>query len=303
MHQSTLDQRNWYDIATFVAVVRAGGFAEAARLMRTSPSTVSRGVKRLEERVGTQLIHRTTRSMSLTEPGRAYFERVSKSLEEVEAAERALGEGSGTLRGVLKLAAPATFSRAVLGPLVARFMRENPTIDVDATFSEYSSDVVAEGIDVAIRMGRPPRGGVLVKKLARNRRVACAAPRYLAERGTPGRPDELRSHRCLSYKRHGTEGWGFTTSRGETTITLSSALRADAGEVLRAAALEGLGIAYLPWFLVADDVAARRLVVVLANYESRANWLYAAYTTAVRRAPKVTTFVEFLRSELAGRVV
>jgi DNA-binding transcriptional LysR family regulator len=303
MHQSTLGPRDWFDISAFVSVVRAGGFTEAARLTRSSPSTASRAVRRLEGRLGVQLLHRTTRSMSLTEAGRSYFDQVAHGLGEVDAAERSVAEGVGTARGVLRLVAPATFSRTILAPILARFMLENPTIELDASFSEYSSDVVAEGIDVAIRMGKPSRGGVLIKKLARNRRVACASPQYLAERGEPLRPEDLRNHKCLSYKRHGTEGWGFSTRRGETTITLSSTLRADSGEVLRAAALEGLGVAYLPWFLVADDVATRRLEVVLEKYEAHANWLYAAYTESVRRAPKVTAFVAHLQREFAQRIV
>ncbi len=176
-------------------------------------------------------------------------------------------------------------------------MRANPDLEIDARFSEYSTDVVAEGIDIALRIGRPIRGGLIVSKLARMRRVACAAPQYLTQHGNPQQPDALPDHVCLSYGRHGTDGWSFATGRGETTLHLPSVLRADAGEVLRAAAVDGLGIAYMPWFLVAADVAAGRLTVVLEPFETHINWIYAAYTEAVRRAPKVTAFIAFLRLE------
>ncbi len=238
--------------------------------------------------------------MSLTEVGRVYLQEVSQGLHALDAAEKQATLGEGNARGVLKVTLPATFGRHVIAPLLPAFLRAYPAIEMDARFSEYAVDIVAEGIDVGIRMGKPMKGGLLISKFARTRRVACASPEYLANHAAPTRPEEIRAHRCLSYRRHGTDGWGFQVGRRETTVTPNSILRADCGEALLEAARAGLGIAYVPWFLVADDVECGRLVVVLESFETRSAWLYAAYTDAVRRAPKVQAFVAFLRSALAG---
>lgn len=289
-------------MAVFVRVVEEESFSAAARLLGLSKSSVSKQVAALEDRLGARLLNRTTRRLALTDAGTAFFERAVRILADAEEAEAAVSRLSTAPRGVLRVNAPVSFGVQHLGPLLPAFMDANPELSVDLGLNDRFVDLVEEGFDVAVRIGRLPDSSLIARRLAPVRRLLVASPDYVAAHGAPQRPEDLRDHACLlySYLLRG-DTWPLTGPDGRTVeVLVTGRLRANNGDVLRSALLGGMGVAYTPSFLVGADLAEGRLVRVLPQWEDTTAAVYAVHPHARLLAPKVRAFVDFLADRFAG---
>jgi DNA-binding transcriptional LysR family regulator len=276
----------------FAKVVEAGSFAAAAKTLGQTRAAVSKQIAALEQRIGAQLLHRTTRTMHLTEIGAEFYERCARIAEQAEDAERAVASLQGSPRGLLRIAAPLTFGRRYLAPLIAPFAARHPDVSIDLTLSDAAVNVVEEGFDVAIRIAARPDSGLVARLLAPSRHVVCAAPGYFARHGTPKTPSDLREHNCLVYSSLPTPRlWRF---RGGKAVRVNGGLAVNHGESLRRAVVDGLGVGYMPTFIVGRDVLEGRLVTALDDCVQSKQKLYAVYARNRNLAPKVRVFVEFL---------
>ncbi|HSM81239.1 MAG TPA: LysR substrate-binding domain-containing protein [Nodosilinea sp.] len=283
----------------FAQVVEAGGFAAAARRMGLSRSAVNKLVINLEEHLQTQLLHRTTRKVSPTDAGRAYYDRCLAILADLEEAELSLTRLHQEPRGSLRINAPMTFGTLHLAPLVVEFMAQYPELHVELVLNDRRIDPIEEGFDVTVRIAaEPPGAGLIAHRLAPCPLVLCAAPAYLQRHGTPTHPEDLKHHACLHYG-HRAQDNSWTLVGEEThTVTIDGPLCCNNGEVLRAAALAGLGIVMLPDFIVQSDVQQATLRPLLTAYPPPAIGIYALYPVNRHLSAKVTRLVEFLGQRL-----
>lgn len=285
---------NLTHMAVFAEVVRNRSFSAAARQLGVSKSTVSKSVRQLEERLGAQLLNRTTRQLSLTEIGDAFYERCQKVVDEAQAAERAVTDLTDGARGTLRLNATMSFGMTHVAPAVADFLVDHPDISIDMTMTDEFVDLVREGYDLAIRIGNLPNSTLIARKLAACDFVLCAAPSYIADFGRPAQPRDLADHTCLRYAYHATgDVWKFNGPDGECAVRVNGPLRVNNGEALRAAAVAGLGVIFVPLFLVADDIDAGRLAPLLDGYGWTTN-VFAVYPHSRHVSPKIRRFVDFI---------
>lgn len=276
----------------FARVVEAGSFAAAAKSLGQTRAAVSKQIAALEERIGAQLLNRTTRSMHLTEIGAEFYARCARIAEEAEEAERAVANLQGAPRGLLRVAAPLTFGRRYLAPLMTPFLAEHPDISVDLVLDDAPMDVAKEGFDLAIRVAPRSDSSLVARRLAASAHVVCGAPDYFARHGTPAAPEDLRDHRCLLYSSLPTPRlWRF---RNGKSVRVSGPFQVNHGESLLRAAVDGLGVAYMPRFIAGDDLVAGRLVEVLADWAWSAQKIYAVYPRSRNLTPKVRAFLEVL---------
>ena len=283
-------------MAVFVRVVEASSFAAAARHFGMSPAMVSKHVQTLEQRLGVRLLNRTTRHVSATEVGQTYYERCQRILTELDATERAVGDQQSAPRGRLRIAAPVSFGMRHLAPAVAEYLARYPDVSIDLNLDDPSVDLLEEGLDLAIRVGRLADSSLIARKLCAAETILCAAPDYLAARGTPQTPDDLAGHHCLVYSYSTPRGvWRFTDSGGgEYTVRIDGRVQANSGDALRELALHGLGIILLPDFIVDDDVRAGRLVRLLGDYTKAETPVHAVYPHGRFLTAKTRSFIDFL---------
>ena len=283
-------------MAVFARDVEEESFSAAARLLGLSKSAVSKQVARLEDRLGVRLLHRTTRRLSLTEEGATFFRGCQRALAEAEAAESAVTHLAAAPRGTLKVNAPMSFGVAHLSPLIPAFMARFPDLKVELELNDRLVDLVEEGFDVGVRITRLQDSSLIARRLAPSRNVICAAPDYLRARGSPEAPEALAGHDCLLYS-YTTEGrvWRLRSAAGRRQVTVRGRLLANNGEALRDAALQGLGVARLPTFIVGDALRQGHLLRLLTDWsDERESGVYAVYPASRNLAPKVRVFVDFL---------
>jgi DNA-binding transcriptional LysR family regulator len=287
---------NLADIAVFVRVVERGSFTRAADELGLSRAAVSKYLSRLEGRLGARLLHRTTRRLSLTEAGAALFEKSREALGRIEEAEGAVARFQSVPRGRLRVSAPMSFGILHLATALADFGREHADVTVDMRLDDRFVNLVEEGFDVAIRIGKLTDSSLVARKLATTQVVVCAAPGYLAEHGEPEVPDDLASHRCLIYTYSASANvWRFTARDGrEIPVAVNGELRINNGIALAQAAIAGHGILMSPTFYVGPEIRAGRLRRILADYRLPEFGIYAVYPQARHVAPKVRAFVDFL---------
>lgn len=289
-------------MAVFARVAEDKSFSAAARALGLSKSAVSKQVARLEDRLGARLINRTTRRLSLTAAGSAFYERCARVLAEAEEAERAVSSLQDEPRGVLKINAPMSFGVLHLAPAIPDFMAIYPDLSVDITLNDRIVDLVDEGFDVAVRIARLADSSLIAKRLAPSRQVLCAAPGYFARHGVPERPEDIAAHNCLIYAYTLTgDEWRYRDGHGEGAVRVKGKLKANNGEVLRAAAVAGAGICLMPTFMVGDDLRAGRLRAVLPEFDYGASNLYAVYPHARHLSTKVRVFVDFLAARFGPK--
>ena len=290
-------------MTAFARVAETRSFSEAARRLRMSKSVVSRQVMALETELGARLFHRTTRSLTLTEAGQGYYERVVRILADVDEAGQSVTRLQAAPRGLLRVNAPMSFGVRHLAPALPAFLTLHPEVEVDMTMNDRFVDLVEEGFDVAVRIGRLPDSGLVARKLAPLRLAVCASPAYLAARGVPLSPADLAGHDCLCYSNMtAADEWSFTGPGGEAlSVTVRGRLKANNGDALRIAALEGLGLVVQPTFIVGPDLQAGRLVAVLAEYIASDGAVHALYPHSRHLSPKVRAFVDFLASRFGPR--
>lgn len=283
-------------MAVFVAVAESGSFSRAGKTLRAPLSTVSRKVAQLEERLGARLFVRTTRRLSLTEKGRDYLERCKRILGDIEEAELTLADDQSTPSGRLVVSAPVLFGRIYLAPLLVPFIARHPRVRVEISLADRYSDLIAEHIDVAIRIGRLEDSSMVARRLGTFRRVVCAAPAYLQREGVPNHPSDLTRHDCLIFTMLlDPVDWTFHDGNGrEITVRVKGCIRSDNADVVLEAALAGGGLVLAPAWQVRPHVAAGRLVPVLREFEQPPAPIHALYPHARLLSAKVRSFVDFL---------
>lgn len=283
----------------FVAVVDAGSFAAAADRLDISRAMTSKYVINLEDYLGTRLLNRTTRRLSVTEAGSVYYERCVQIISDVMEAEQLAAHLSAVPRGTLKITMPLAFGLHRLGPFIADYVSRYPEVRLDISLSDRKLDLIEEGFDLAIRIGSLPESGLIARKLGSDHAIVCASPAYLKKHGTPKTPGDLAGHSCLGYTyTNGGDEWRLKSDDDETAIRIDGAIKADNGDMLRLAALSGVGLVLQPLFIVSEDLQAGRLVRVLADYASIELGIYAIYPSRKHVSAKVRTFVDFLAKRL-----
>ncbi len=279
----------------FVAVVDSQGFNAASETLPFSRAAVSKYVADLERELGGRLLNRTTRRISLTEAGRAYFERCRDILGAVEEADCIVSGMSATPIGTLRVNAPMSFGIHQMGPLVAAFRQRYPEIRVDMVLADRMVDMVEEGFDVTLRIARPGDSSLVARRVAPCRFTVVAAPSYLEAAGRPDRPDDLRHHDCLLYTyAPEKETWRFDSNEGEVSINVGGSLTANNGDMLCAAAIAGAGIALLPTFITCDAVRAGQLVTLMEGFKISPVNIYAVYPSARHLSTKVRLWIDLL---------
>ncbi|MFC6313563.1 LysR family transcriptional regulator [Paraburkholderia dipogonis] len=291
------------DMRIFVATVDAHNFTAAANRLSLSKQFVSRRVMALEETLGVQLLIRNTRKLAVTDLGQEFYERAKRILGEVEDAEQAMSLRRAGPRGLLRVSAPMSFGMAHLSPLVAMFLREHGDVRFEMELSDRTVDVVGEGFDMAIRIGSLPDSTLIGQKLVDIRMVACCSPGYARRRGAPKVPGDLERHSCLLYGHGGAVSWEFVVDGVTKGVEVHGPLRANNGELVRDAAVAGLGIVRLPDFIVADTLKSGQLVPVLEAFLPTATSVYAVYPQHRQSSLTIRAFVEFLREHLSKRLV
>lgn len=284
------------EMAVYVAVVEAGGFTRAAARLRLTPSAVSRIIARLEERLGARLLNRTTRHVGTTEEGRAYFERCRLILADIEEADSAVAGAGTVVRGSLRVNVSVPFATHQLVPLIPAFLDRHPEIALELTLADRLVDQHEEAIDVAIRVGRAPATRTPTRIFARSRRVVCAAPAYLARKGTPDTPDDLAHHNCLNFTiDERLNAWPFRRDGEEETIAVRGNCAADNGETLLQLTRAGVGFMRVAEFIASADIAAGRLVPVLEDFHPGDEQLvYALALERTMTSARVRAFLDFL---------
>lgn len=289
-------------MAVFTQVVDAGGFSAAARRMGLSRSAVSKHVAELEADLGVQLLFRTTRKMTPSEAGLAYVERCRAILAEIEETESAVSDADRQPRGLLRVNAPMSFGILHLGPAVADFMKAHPALQVQMTLDDRFVDPVAEGFDVTIRIADLEDTSLIARRIVAARMAICAAPDYLKAHGTPEAPEDLRDHACLHYGNLSTGmHWILTGPDGAHRVPIQARLCTNNGQVLRDAALAGLGICALPTFIVGRELQAGRLGTILPEYSFGESAVHALYAPSRYLAAKVRVFIDFLVARFGDR--
>lgn len=289
-------------IRAFTQVVESGGFAAAAREMGLSRSHVNKLVIALENELGVQLLHRSTRVVTPTETGLAFHERCVEILASLDEAERSITQLQAEPKGRLRINAPMSFGTMHLAPVLADFLSQYPDLEVQLTLNDRFIDPIEEGFDITVRIARPSENAsLIVHPLAKAERLLCAAPNYLKTRGSPTHPDELLHHSCLHYGQLAVEDqWTLIGADGEHTIAVTGVLCSNNGEVLRDAAIRGLGITLLPTFIVEKELQQGILRQVLPNYHPPELIISAIYPVNRHLSTKVRLLVEFLQQQLGN---
>jgi DNA-binding transcriptional LysR family regulator len=286
----------------FVRIVEAGSISEAADRMDVAKSVVSRRLKELEEHLGAELFHRTTRQMNLTDSGRAFYQQSVRILADTLEAEHATSQFHGALKGNLKVAVPLSFGLMHLGPAINAFLQAHSDIEFDLDFNDRQVDILAEGFDLAIRIASLPDSSLIARRLAPIQAVMCASPAYLERNGTPQSPGELTKHRCLVYNLISNfESWNLHDTEGQLIKTkITPYLKASNGEFLRDAAVDGLGIVLMPTFIVYKEIESGALIPLLTKYKFSQLAAYAIYPQTRHLSQRVRAFVDFLVKRFEG---
>lgn len=290
-------------VSIFVETVDAGGFSAAAARLNLSRSAVGKTVARLERRLGARLFHRTTRRQTLTEDGQAFYERCLRALEELRAGEAMLESGRREAAGRLRVSAPVLFGRRCVAPILTELARRCPKLELDLNFSDRLVDLIEDGFDLAVRTGALGEGaGLTARRIARQRMTVCAAPAYLAARGTPRAVEDLRAHDTVAYAQSGRAfPWMFLQDgRRPLEIFPKSKLRFDDLEAIADAAAAGFGLAWLPCWLIRDRVRAGELIRVLDDNAGLVIESHAVWPQTPHLPLRVRLAINALAAELPG---
>lgn len=295
------------EMGIFVIAAESGGFSAAARKLGMTPSAVSKLVGRIEDRLGTPLFQRSTRGLQLTPEGELYLDRARNILSDIDETERMVGLGADTApRGRLRVSASVAFGERILLPLVPQFVARYPLVELDLTLTDIVIDLVDQRTDVAIRVGNLRDSSLMARKLFENRRVIVASPAYLERHGLPTEPQDLMHHDCLRFNfRRSQDEWPFRdpASGRQYSLAISGSVSGNSGVVLRQLALDGVGLARLGRYHVADDIATGRLTPVLEDFNAgEIEEVHALFLGHQHLAARVRAFVDFLAQEVAPRL-
>lgn len=277
----------------FTRVASLGNISQAGKELNLSPAVSSAHISKLEDDLGTRLIHRTTRKVSLTQEGKAFLPHAVEILESIEGAKASIGVGNINPQGKLRVTAPASFGRMHILPALDEFLCKYPDLNVDLHLSDSIVDLVEGGFDVAIRNAAMADSSMIARKLAPDNRILCASPKYISEYGEPKKPEELEKHRCVNLM--GLENWTFEMPKGSKVIKTNNRFRTDNGEAARDAAVQGLGITLTATWCSYEHLKSGKLVQVLKKYPLVSNVdLWAVYPSSRLLAPKVRVFIDYL---------
>ncbi len=291
---------NLGDLEVFARVIATGSMSMAARDLGLSPAVVSKRIKRLEDRLGTRLLQRTTRQISLTEAGQGFHQRILAVLAGIEEAETYASGRSSEVSGTLKISAPTSFGRMHIAPHLKAFMDDHPDLAIHLVLSDEFTDIVGGGFDLAIRIAELTDSTLVARRLAPVRRLLCASPDYIAAHGMPQTIDDLKRHRCLPAHNH--DLWRLEGPQGTLNIRPEGMLITNSSEVIREAVIAGLGIALRSTWDIGEELKSGRLVQVLPAYEGSHNVaLSAVYPSRQFLPAKVRLFIDYL-AELYGPV-
>lgn len=289
------------DIPVFVAVAETRGFASAARRLGVSKSAVSKRIASLENRLGAQLFHRSTRNISLTEAGEHFLEHAAQALEAAQEAEDSVLTLTGIPKGRLRVSVPMSFGLLHIAPLISDFLTAYPGIEVDMIMDDHFVDMISEGVDVAIRGGSMEDSSLIARKIAPIHNVLVAAPSYIERCGEPLKIEELASHNCLQYSlTRDFQEWVFETKRGTRSIPVTGTYRVNNGVALQQAVVSGAGVARLPTFFVGPDIASGQLVRILPQHKMPTQTLFAVFPERRHLPIKVRLFLDFIVDRLGG---
>jgi DNA-binding transcriptional LysR family regulator len=302
-----------HELVAFHSVVKHSSFAKAAEELSLSPSGVSRIVTRLEERLGVRLVQRTTRSLSLTEAGAAFYARASQILADLSDAEAEVQKSTAQPRGYLRMTASITFGQLYIAPLLGEILQAFPEISIDLLLTNRFVDIIDEGVDLAIRIGALTDSRLIARRLCTNQRILVASPSYLERRGVPKHPDELPEHEIVVYSGFSrAREWKLIGPDGPLSVTVTGRFSTNNIEVLGDSARKGLGITVGPTMSVYRHLLSGELVRVLEDYQFEPTAIFAVYPSARQLSTKVRAVVDFLvgkfqdppawERELAGKV-
>jgi DNA-binding transcriptional LysR family regulator len=290
------------DLQTFVRIVTSGSLSGAAEHLDVAKSAVSRRLAELEQRLGVQLVRRTTRRLSLTASGQAFYDRCVRILADLEEAEQDVLQAHAALRGRLRVALPLSFGLLHLAPAIQDFMALHPDVEFDLDFNDRQVDLLQEGFDVAIRIAQLPDSSLMARRIAPIHQVVCASPAYFARHGRPQHPAELAQHVCLAYSNLANPGtWSYQEPGGHSAaVKIPIRLKSNNGDFLTRAALAGQGIVMQPSFFVYQMLASGALMAVLTQFHWPEINAYALYPATRHLSTRVRAFVDFLAERFAG---
>jgi len=289
-------------VQLFIRVVETGSFSKAAAEFGITQPTATKAVAATEQRLGARLLHRSTRGVTPTEVGALYYDKCKLIAREIDEADNLATLLQSQIGGTLRISTSVAFGRRVLVPLVLRYMRLHPEVTIDLAFDDRYVNLVEQGIDLAIRMGRLADSTLGARFLGNNPWLMVAAPAYLSERGTPRTVADLSAHACLVYSSvQGDDRWSLTTPAGrEQAVPVKGPLRSNNLSAVLAAARAGMGLAMLPWYVARESVADGSVVQVLADHSLPAQEIHAVFPSPKFVPSKVTSFIGFLQEALAG---
>ena len=285
----------------FVRVAETGGFSSVARELTSTQPTVSRTVAALEAYLGVRLLNRSSRAVTLTEDGRAFYAKAMRALESITEAEACVGRRHGQPTGSLRLGAPMAFGRLHVAPRMPAFLALYPEVEVDLAMNDAFVDLVGEGLDLVIRVGMLADPSLIARRIGTTRRVTVASAEYLGRRGRPMTPADLRQHDCVVYTRLATGNrWHFGGPDGPISVDVRGRLRADNSEAVREAVVNGAGIAVIPVWMFTDEISSGRVQIILDAFEPSALPIHAVYPSRRQVSAKVRAMIDFLAAAFAG---
>lgn len=290
----------FHELTAFVAVVEAGGFSAAARRIGQSQSVVSKSVGALEKRLGVQLFNRSTRSVTLTDHGRKYYERTKPLLDEMEQADGELMRSTLEISGLVRIAASATFGRLHVLPLIPQLLSLHPKLKLDLVLSDGVQDLLAEGIDLAIRISPVYSPDAVVKRVTNTTLACVGSRRYFEQHGMPRVPEDLAHHNCIVY--NGVENWNFTGPRGTFSVRVSGNLSSNTVETLLSAVRDGVGIGMFYRASLVGELRSPDIVTVLDQFVSETRDVSLVWPNRKFISARVRQVTEFFATALAERI-
>lgn len=291
------------DLRIFAAVIKAGNFTAAAEQLLLSKQYVSRRMAALEAELSVRLLNRNTRKLSVTESGQLFAQHAQRILDDIEEARRAVSPGRQALQGSYRISIPMSFGISHLSPLIAEFLGQHPAIQFQIELVDRYVDLVGEGFDIALRIGNLADSSLVARRLGELRRVICCSPEYLRRMGTPETPDDLLHHHCLRYGREGQAGWELEHNGKRRLYDVRGPIVSNNGEVLRDAAVAGLGLVLLPEFIVGPALQYGALVQVMEAFHPGSLSLHAIYPQHRQRSEVTRVFLDFLQERLKAQLL
>lgn len=286
------------EVFVFIKVIQEGSFSQAAKKLGMPNSTVSAKVSSLEKRLGVTLIQRTTRKLSITEPGKAYFQRCMQGLEEIESAESELVNVRGEPQGLLRITGPIELGSSILPDILSEFSHKYPKVRTEVILTDRRVDLLSESVDLAIRAGELKDSTLIAKRLGSAYFVPVASPKYLKSKGTPSHPRDLRQHQCLVHTPLGVDEWKLTSPKGAFNVPLPARIIANDLRMIRVLAMRGEGIALMPTHMIYSDCQAGKLVRILPDWKTAIAPVHFVYPAQKYVTPKLSAFINLATDSL-----